>query len=241
MRQHNEVDGYCGPELAELNEYLATRHGLCFMGFPTYRVVLSSHAWQLSGGEWHDWDENIPTELRGRMVANETGRGLTPESRSLRVVTEVRRRHKYAEHNDNPGWMLERWMAPAYFGTPTWWESQVVPGTDVPRLGPYPYQGEYILVEGPYPEAPTGPFFDQLVEQWELMRDEVLAYRADTWIAKRDQDAHREDDERNARWNRDASDANMTAMQSFASTFLEGGLARQIAADHQGLNSHYGN
>lgn len=241
MLTHHCLDSYAGPEPGDVNEYLAQRHGYCFMGFPFYRLVHGAFLWQLSGGTWCDWDENIPTPARGRMVANETGRALVNETQAERTVTELRRRHKYAEHADNPGWMLERWMAPAYFGTPTWWECQVVPGTTIPKLGPYPHQGEYILVLGPYPEMPTGPFCDQLVEQWELMRDEALAMRADTWIKKRHADAEREDEERSAKWNREASAANMTALQPMFSTFLEAGQARQRAADHQGVGSHYGN
>jgi hypothetical protein len=241
LQTHNCLDGYSGPEPGDTNEYLAERHGCGFMGFPTYRLIFSSHVFCFSGGEWCDWDENIPAELRGRMVADATGRGLTPETHAERRVIEVRRIPKYAEHDDNPGWMLERWMAPAYFGTPSWWEDQVVPGTTIPRLGPYPHQGEYILVEGPYCEAPTGPFLDQLVEQWELMRDEVLAYRADTYVRKRTAEAIERDERRSDKWNREASAANMTAMQPMFSTYLEGGQARQLAADHQGVGSHYGN
>jgi hypothetical protein len=33
----------------------------------------------------------------------------------------------------------------------------------------------------------------------------------------------------------------MTALRPFFSTYLEGGQARQLAAEHAGLSSNYGN
>jgi len=241
MRQHNEVDSYSGPEQEEINSYLRARHGECFMGFPTYRLVLSSYVTILSAGEWNDWDENIPFELRGRLVADATGQGLTPESCSERRVIEMRRIEAYPELTDIHGWILERWMSPAYGPSPAEWNSKVVPGTDIPALGPFPYLGYYIHIAGPYSEAPTGPFLDRLIEQWEMMREDVLAMATDAYVRKRWYDANERDKRKSEKWNREASAANMTALQPFFSTFLEGGQARQRAAEHAGIQSNYGN
>jgi len=241
MPNHNDVDGYSGPERQDINEYLRTRHGDCFMGFPSYRLVFSAAVTTLSAGEWCDWDTNIPVDLRGRMVADETGKALTSETREERHVVEMRRCDEYPELQDTPGWILQRWMAPAYWGSPAEWNARVVPGTHLPSLGPYPHQGKYMLVAGPYSEAPSGPFLDRIVEQWELMRDEVLSYQTSTYVRKRHYEAEERDRLRNERWNREASAANMTAMQPFFSTYLEGGKARQLAVEHAGISSNYGN
>ena len=179
--------------------------------------------------------------MRGRLVADATGKALTADTHAERTVTEMRRCSKYPLLHETPGWILERWMAPAYFGSPTEWESRKVAGTSLPSLGPYPSQGEYIQIAGPYAEAPTGPFLDRLVEYWELMREDVLALAADAYVRKRWYEAEERDKETSVRWNREASQANMTALQSFTSTFLEGGRARQLAAEHAGLQSNYGN
>ena len=52
MRHHNEIDGYCGPENLETNEYLRDRHGCGYVGFQTYRLVHSAYLTALSAGEW---------------------------------------------------------------------------------------------------------------------------------------------------------------------------------------------
>ena len=210
-----------------------------------FRLVHSSALWQFSAGEWSDWDLNLPINDRGTLVADETGKSLAPNTRAERVVTEMRRRHKYAEFVPFPGWILERWMPPSYFGTPTWWNSQLVPGTSLPKLGPFPYQGGYVSVMGegfrPYPEAPTGPFLDRLIEMWNIMQAETLSMTPETYILKRNQEGIDEQAAIDERWRRESSAANMTAMQPLFSTYLEAGRARALAAEHAGLSSHYGN
>lgn len=245
MPEHNELDGYSGPDAAETNLYLRNRHGDGYMGFQTYRLIHTAFVTELSAGEWHDWDENLPVELRGRIVAGETGHELASESRAERMVVEMRRIPKYPEFMDCHGWMLERWMAPAYFGSPSWWMDQKVPGTSLPKLGPYPHQGAYASCLGPaftpYKEMPTGPFLDRIVEQWELMRDVTLSETVAAHVRRRNYEAEDRDKRMSEKWNRDVEQANMTALQPFFSTYLEGGKARQQAAEHAGLSSNYGN
>jgi len=241
MPRHNELDGYAGPEPDGVNQYLHERHGEGFMGYQTYRVVHSKHLYGFSAGDWHDWDKSLPPALRGELVADETGKSVVPGSRADRRILEMRRIPKYPLLFHIPGWIVERWMAPAYFGSPGHWNSRTAPGSSLPALGPYPREGEYILIGGPYPSAPTGPFFDRLIEQWELMREDVLALAAETYVRKRTYEAEEEERETSERWNREASAANIAAMQPLLSTFLEGGRARQIAVEHAGLTGHYGN
>jgi hypothetical protein len=64
-RPHNDVDGYSGPELDDVQKYLIETHGRSYVGVPSWRVVHTAHATVLSGGEWCDWDESIPVEKRG--------------------------------------------------------------------------------------------------------------------------------------------------------------------------------
>ena len=250
MPNHQDLDGYSGPEQEETNRYLRERHGDSFMGFPRFRLVHSAFLTEFSGGEWDDWDPNLPVEKRGEIVAGERvqegqQRGLTTEYRSDRRILEMRRIPKYCEFIEFPGWILEVWMGPAYFGSPSWWNAQVVPGTEIPTLGPYPHRGAYVSALGPgfrpYPAAPTGPFLDRVIEQWELMRDETLAYEPGAYVRLRDYEAHERDKQTSAKWNREAEQANLTALRPFFSTYLEGGKARQLAAEHAGLGSNYGN
>lgn len=245
MREHNETDGYSGPAAEEVDLYLRERHGDGFLGFPLWRLVYSSHVMKWSGGEWNDWDPNIPVLLRGAIDYEACGHQVAMGRKELTVaerrVTELRRTEMYPELHHIPGWILERWMAPAYFGSPTEWLSRKVEGTEIPKMGPYPHNGLYVLAAGPFPETPTGPFLDQWVERWELMRDETLAYSAEAYVRKRWFEAEEEERERNERWNQEASAANMTAMQCLFGTFLEGGIARQAAVERAGIQSNYGN
>lgn len=240
MRSHKEVDNYAGPDAEETNDYLRMTGGDCFMGFPTYRLVYTKMTLDWSGGEWCDWDESIPAEERGKLVMGLYG-SVVPDSKEMRRVVEMRRVEKYPEFHHTPGWVLERWMAPNYWGAPEAWERHKVEGTSISKLGPFPHQGRYMLIGGPYREAPTGPFLERLIEHWELMRDEVLAYEAATYVRKRVFEATEREAQRDERWNRDASKANMEALAPFFSTSLEAGRARQLAVEHAGISSHYGN
>lgn len=239
-RRHNEVDRYSGPEAVATNLYLRKIGGDCFMGFPTYRAVHTSKLFDLSGGEWCDWDESIPSNERGRIVMGLYG-SLVADSVALKRVAEVRRVLKYPEFCHAHGWVLERWMAPGYWGTPESWESFKVEGTSVPRLGPFPHQGRYMQIAGPYPQVPTGPFLERVVEYWEAMRDEVLAYETAAYVRKRVYDCEESDRRSSEKWNRDASKANLEAMAPFFSTSLDAGMARQRAVERAGITSHYGN
>ena len=82
---------------------------------------------------------------------------------------------------------------------------------------------------------------DRVVEQWELMRDTALAYSAGAYVRKRDYEARDRDKMTSEKWNREVEQANMTALRPFFSTYLEGGAARQLAAEHAGISSNYGN
>jgi hypothetical protein len=245
MPEHQELDGYSGPALKEANLYLRSRHGDGYMGFQNYRIVFSDFVTELSAGDWADWDENFPVEMRGRIVAGETGHELVGETCAERHMIEMRRIPKYCEFIETPGYILEKWFGPAFFGSPAEWNSKVVDGTTLPMLGPYPYRGAYVscLPPGvtPYPEAPTGPFLDRIIEQWELMRDEMLALSAGAYVRKRHYEAENRDKLRSEKWNRETEAANMTALRPFFSTYLDGGQARQLAAEQAGIQSNYGN
>jgi hypothetical protein len=246
MPEHQELDGCVGSSmLSETNQYLRARHGDGYMGFQNYRIVFSAHVTELSAGDWADWDENLQVEYRGRIVAGETGRELTTDYFAERHIIEMRRIPKYCEFLETPGFILEKWMGPAFFGSPSEWNSKVVEGTKLPMLGPYPHRGAYVscLPPGvtPYPQAPTGPFLDRIIEQWEILRNEMLAQSVGAYVRKRTYDAENRDKLRSEKWNRETEQANMTALRPFFSTYLEGGKARQLAAEHAGLSSNYGN
>ena len=114
-------------------------------GEPMYRLVLAQRCTTLVGGLWHDWEDNLSLAERGGMVATDRGMAPSPH-RPQRVVADLRKVQRYP---DMQGWILQRWYPVHMYGVSRqWWESQVVPGSDVPLLGPYPETGNYEKVSG---------------------------------------------------------------------------------------------
>jgi hypothetical protein len=161
-------------------------------------------------------------------------------SKEYRMVKEIRQVPKYSEYLDQPGWILERWVAPAYFGSVVEWESRTVPGTSIPKLGPFPVNGDYIYIDGPYTEPPTELYLARVIELWEALRDEMLALPLETYIRKRVFESEERERQREEKWNREARAANMQCLEPYFSVSLEAGKARDLAAEHAGINSHYG-
>jgi len=240
IHRHNEVDGYHGPEAPVANAYLRNLHPDSYLGYPTYRVVHTQHVLCFSAGEWADWESDIPPDERGKLVAGTEGVPV-PDSVARRHVTEMREVRYYVEFEESPGWVLERWMPPDFWGVPETWELRTLPGTSLPVLGPFPARGRYMHIGGPYSQMPTGPFLERLVEYWQAMRDEVLSYKLGTYIRHKEHLAIEADARREDKWNRDASAANLTALSPFLSMTLEAGVARQQAVEHAGITGHYGN
>jgi hypothetical protein len=61
------------------------------------------------------------------------------------------------------GWVLEKWKPAESFGSPADWASYRFQGMNA--LGPYPTFGEYELVAGPTPYAPTVNQIEEAIRQ----------------------------------------------------------------------------
>lgn len=239
------LDHYAGPKPPEmLSDTLKRAFGsfkVSGITYPVYRLVWSEHVIEKSGGVWQDWPDHVPIAERGAMspLLDQYGHPQ-PMATPIRVVTEVREIPKYS-HLDNPGWMVERWMPGSYFGGEEAWYAVVVPGTSVPRLGPYPKDGRYIERNGPFPNVPGTDFLIDCIQGDEKIIADIMAMAPDTYIRYRLNQA----EERERKRQEKADEENLyrlkQRMSILTSTTLTAGVLRNRTAERMGITSHMGN
>lgn len=121
--------------------------GLNPYGLPNWRVCLAQNVLVTRAGIFHETTEGdgqvLTYDEHGRLVHNrEATKSVTTEG-TFRVP-------RYPK----PGWILERWQPAHLWGTREQWESQLSEGTKTPMMGPYPEEGDYWLIAGPFPHCP---------------------------------------------------------------------------------------
>lgn len=154
---------------------------------PNYRVVLAKCRLWKQGGEWTDWREEADLQARGGFVQNEQGEKVLSPEHPLRVVKELRTVPRYSICTCEEGvllekggrrskagdctacggvrgWIIEHWTPPhAFAGSEQEWYAKKVEGTDIPCLGPYPHDGEYLRIPNSKATASV-PSMSQLAE-----------------------------------------------------------------------------
>lgn len=123
-------------------------------GEPNIRIAQADSILIYRGNEWRDYPPGTKLEdhsglefceqkqivnVAGRTVEMPIGLRLKKDP-VVRVVKEMRWIKRYP---DLKGWMLQHWDPPNLYGSRRWWEAQVVPGTDLQYLGPFPEKGDY--------------------------------------------------------------------------------------------------
>lgn len=239
----NHLDGYLGPEPSTVISSTLRRRSLDAPGgFPTFRVVHSEFIFEQIGGVWNDWDESIAAEDRGVMsnVLDQDGNPI-PYSSPLRTVTEIRTIPKYV-HLETQGWILERWFPAHKFGSPEAHYAQVVPGTSIPKLGPYPERGAYVMLTGPFPEQPSIDFLQDFIGYHQSITEAIMDQDIDAYVKKRVYDREQ------AAVKKQEADvqASVDKMMDHAKgillgTSLAAGRLRSRAAERMGIRSHVGN
>lgn len=69
-----------------------------------------------------------------------------------------------------PGWILERWMPPSVWGAREDWD-QVRTGDGSKLFGEYPSEGDYWMLDGPWPELPPMSFLEKTISAYEYCRN----------------------------------------------------------------------
>ncbi|HEV2709147.1 MAG TPA: hypothetical protein VGU67_02940 [Edaphobacter sp.] len=239
----NHLDHYVGPEApATLANTLKRRYMETPGGYPMFRLVHSEYVLEKIGGEWTDWDESIAVEDRGRLsaIVDLDGNAMAM-NRPMRTVVEVRTVPKYS-HLDPPGWILERWFPAHKFGSPELYAENVVPGTSIPRLGPYPHEGAYVMLTGPFPEIPSISFLEDFIGYHQSITEAIMDQDIEAYIKKRCYDREQAEEKKRTAGVRDSYDKMMDASKSilFGSSLAAGRL-RSEAAEKHGIRSHVGN
>lgn len=127
-------------------------------GKPNWRVCLAQHVTRMSGGIFTEMPdgENVMFDVdsRGRVI-------YTPIS-PTRVTSGVFEIPRYPHE----GWIMERWMPAHVWGPRQVWEShKSEDGSSL--LGPYPNEGEYYLICGPFPKMPPLGDMSEAIAQYE--------------------------------------------------------------------------
>lgn len=209
------------------------------MGFPVYRMVRSEYVLEKVGGRWNQWDADLDVDDRGGIETDHEGKPAESHHRPDRVVVEVRQVQTYS-HLDEPGWILERWYPAAFFGSPAAWAENVVAGTNVPLLGPFPSEGRYLKIVGPFPLEPDLSFIEDYIASWEQRRasfpDDVEEHIRNCELAAQ---------EREERRSEGAVQKNFERMREsvapLSSTSLEAGRWRSRMFERAGQTAHIGN
>lgn len=127
-------------------------------GLPIWRIVQAQKHIVIRGGEWTDVDANdnpFLFDCNGDRVALPP----TVKSRQFGIMQQP----LYPVR----GWVLEQWFPAAMFGTREWWNSQVHESTKIPLLGPYPHEGEYWMLAGPWKKMPPLQFLKDTIARYE--------------------------------------------------------------------------
>ena len=237
------LDGYAGPEPSKvIRETLKRRSLDAPGGYPVFRVVHSQFVYEQIGGEWNDWDENTPIADRGKLssVLNAQGEPM-PAATPLRVVTEMRTIPTYCAF-ETQGWILERWFPAHLFGSPEAHYADVVPGTALPRRGPYPERGKYVMLTGPFPEEPSIDFLQDFLSARQQWFETVRSQDIEAYIRQRCYD---QQEAYNRKRKKDLAESIARMLEASKSILLGSSLAagrvRNAAAERAGIRSHVGN
>lgn len=244
------LDHYAGAEPSKhISDTLVRRGGKNGMGFPIYRLVDSPAVMEKVGGIWQEWDPNLNVQDRGGIESSEGGAPVESHHRPERVAAELREVPTYS-HLDEPGWVLERWYPASYFGSPTAWEQNVVLTPDdegkltvpsnIPRLGPFPSQGRYLMIVGPFPLEPDLGFLQDYIAWWEERRASFPT-DVEEHIRNCVQRAMDREEVRSEHAMRENHMRLMDSVSPLTSTSLEAGRWRSKSFEKAGMTSHIGN
>jgi hypothetical protein len=236
----DHLDNYAGPEpMRQISDALLRRGRMNALGFPIYRLVRSEFIFEKVGGRWNDWDADLNVADRGGISTGMQGEAVQTHHRPDRVAEEVREVPTYS-HLDSQGWVLERWYPASYFGSPEAWGAQLLPGTKIPLLGPFPSQGRYLMLVGPFLHEPDLCFLHDFISHWEQRRasfpDDVEQH-----IKRRTEDAIAREEERSQRAQRENFERLRDSVKPLTSTTLEAGRWRSKQFEKAGFTSHIGN
>lgn len=144
-----------------IRDWLVRYAGLNPYGKPMWRVCLAQHVVRKSGGIFHEMPDGSGTmfdlDAQGKVI-------YTPVSAG-RVTSGVFEIPRYP----HDGWIMEVWMPPHVWGTRENWDAtRSEDGQSL--LGPYPHEGDYYLICGPFPKIPPIGDMEAAIGMYEQQR-----------------------------------------------------------------------
>lgn len=141
----------------ETQRFIVRYGGKNPFAFPNWRLIVAADVLVKESGVWRDWDEGLSTAERGGLnfspCKDIVGMNFRPyDNKPMRTVVGVRETPKYP-HLD--GWILERWKPATEYGSREEWHSYKAADGVTPMLGPYPEEGDYEMIFGPWEKIPT--------------------------------------------------------------------------------------
>lgn len=157
--------------------------GLNPFGVPNWRVCLAQHVIKKSAGILHDWGggELSQFEVDARGVVHY--HDLHPKSVRTGVFELPRYQHD--------GWIVERWMPAHIWGSREDWAShKAADGSQI--NGPYPNEGDYFMLHGPYDKIPEIGDIELAIRLYECERaNRPRNFERAVSLAIRDEDDRR--------------------------------------------------
>lgn len=141
--------------------------GLNPYGLPNWRVCLAQHCTQILGGIFHTMpdgelsivDEEVQRDGSVKLIHREIHPEKVEHSNFMVMP-------KYPHE----GWILEIWMPAHLWGSRSAWESHMSDDGITPLMGPYPEEGDYWMLDGPWDHAPEISAVEQAIAQYNWTR-----------------------------------------------------------------------
>lgn len=150
-----------------LRDRLKSFGGLNPYGSPNWRVCLAQSCTQVCGGIFHTMPDGelsiVDEEMQRDGSVKLVHKDIHPErvEHSSWMVTP-----KYPHE----GWILEIWFPAHMWGARDWWESRKAEDGLTPLMGPYPEQGDYWMLAGPWERAPEISDVESAIQQYRQAR-----------------------------------------------------------------------
>lgn len=129
-------------------------------GKPNWRVCLAQHVTRMSGGVFIE----MPDGDNVMFDVDATGKVIYTPIKPDRITSGVFEIPRYPHE----GWIMERWMPAHIWGPRQVWEShKSEDGSSL--LGPYPNEGDYYLICGPFEKMPPIGDMEAAIGQYEHM------------------------------------------------------------------------
>jgi hypothetical protein len=128
------------------------------------------------------------------------------------------------------------------FGSPEEHYAHKVPGTSLPKLGPYPERGRYVMLTGPFPEEPSIDFLQDFISSRQKWFESVQAQELTAYIRQRCYDREQAEEKKRAKGIEDSYYRIREASKGILlGSSLAAGRIRSRAAEKHGIRTHVGN